>query len=393
MSKANKEQQESTGSAVESDDIHGAVSDTEAIVVDEVAAQSSGGGAAFWLALLSLLLSAALGGAAYYFWTLQQQVQQTQSKLQSGQDTLLSNVNSRMSEVGSTVSQIRTGFDEMKMGDQDVFEQFEQRLNHLNTQQQGQTEQVASLSSLVSRGTQEWSLAEITYLTRLANQRVQLHRDTGSAMIALKNADEQLANLADPRSTAVREQLARDMASLKSVLSVDMTGMVSTLGALLEGVGQLPVKNNHLKPASVNASEASVSDKTEVTALDWRSAEAWKAIPGVMWNAIRELVTLRELDAPVAPMLPADKEYFLRQNLRLQFEATRLALLREDTDFYLQSLTNAKEWTRQYFNEEDPRVVASLESLDELLSVNIKPEMPDISGSLRALQQYKDLAR
>ena len=107
---------------------------------------------------------------------------------------------------------------------------------------------------------------------------------------------------------------------------------------------------------------------------------------------MRKLVTIRANEEPVQPLIQPGSETFLRQNLRLQMEAARLALLREDPVFYRQALVTATRWLKKYYATDDSAVQATLEQLAELGSVQIRPEMPDISQSLRLLRQHQELS-
>ncbi|MEE9492782.1 MAG: uroporphyrinogen-III C-methyltransferase [Gammaproteobacteria bacterium] len=376
--------------------------ETETVSAEKPAAKRSG--ATTWLALLAFLLSLAAAGGAGYLWTLQQQAQKSQSSIQKKQAQLLSQVEEEMAQVGSSVSQIRSGIEQMQTeeGPDPVVTALQQQLVQLTEQQQGQNQHIESLSTLISRSGSDWTLAEIEYLLRMANQRLQLFHDKDSAMVALSSADNQLQALADPRLQPVRQQIARDLDSLKSVPDTDLPGLLARLNALLEKIESLPVTHDHFsdteKTGAVNTDtdqeQAEKPDNAESSRTannekaDWRSLEDWQAVPVKVWNEIRGMVTIRELDSPVAPMLPADSEYFLKQNLRLQIEAAKLAAMRNDTVFFTDALQTSRNWLTSYFNTDAATVNASLDSIDELLSINLQPDLPDISGSLQQLQKF-----
>jgi uncharacterized protein HemX len=64
-----------------------------------------------------------------------------------------------------------------------------------------------------------------------------------------------------------------------------------------------------------------------------------------------------------------------------------LALLREQSEPYRQGLTSAKDALQRYFDTADVQVVSALALLEELLTMDIQPARPDISGSLTLLRQ------
>jgi uroporphyrin-3 C-methyltransferase len=103
------------------------------------------------------------------------------------------------------------------------------------------------------------------------------------------------------------------------------------------------------------------------------------------------LFRLREHAQAVQPMLPPDSEYFLRENLRLQLVAARLALLRGDRGQYRAALHTALAWLGDYFDASDAGVGRLKERLEQLAAVDIDPPLPDVSGSLRVLRQQIQL--
>ena len=86
-------------------------------------------------------------------------------------------------------------------------------------------------------------------------------------------------------------------------------------------------------------------------------------------------------------MLVPEQRYFLYQNLRLQLESARLALLNADASSYKHSLQTAVSWLERYFagDERD----AMLNTLNALQQQQIEIAIPDISASLNWLKEYQ----
>jgi len=111
-----------------------------------------------------------------------------------------------------------------------------------------------------------------------------------------------------------------------------------------------------------------------------------------LWSTLSGLFRIREHDKPVTPMLAPQREYFLRENLRLQLSAARLALLRDDSVQYQVILTTAQDWLTAYFAGDDGKVNDLVSQLEQLKAKNTVPQLPDISGSLRVLRQQMKLS-
>lgn len=234
------------------------------------------------------------------------------------------------------------------------------------------------LRAQVGRSQEAWVLAEAEYLLHVANQRLQLARDVDTALAALATADQRLQELANAAYLPIREQISRELAALRSVSEPDIDGIALRLETLSANVDDLKVAGAQYRPTP--RAEGSDAD-AGVTAGDWRE------LPAALWNELRQLVAVRRNDEPVAPLLAPDQQFFLHANLRLQLDTARLAALRGTPELYRVSLRTARDWLAQEFDAGQPAVREARTEIDELLAVELRPELPDIAGSLRLLRQ------
>jgi len=321
------------------------------------------------LSLLALGLSIGLIATAYFSWHELQQLAGVQSGVETRLENRIEPLRSSLESVGQTL--------------RDERQQIDRKLQKLAEEQQSVGERVSVLAALIGRSEQGWSLAEVEYLLRIANQRLQLQRDVKTAQQALQAADTRLQELADPQFVSVREQLARELESLRAVESVDVDGISASLTALMEIIDELEVRGSKYQPP---VKTEPISPEPAATVQDWRD------LPALLWSSLSELFRFREHDKPVSPMLPPEREYFLRENLRLQLSAARLALLRDDSAQYRATLTTATDWLGAYFSDEDARVNETLVQLEQLSAIEVAPELPDVSASLHLLRQQIQLS-
>jgi len=99
------------------------------------------------------------------------------------------------------------------------------------------------------------------------------------------------------------------------------------------------------------------------------------------------LVDYRSTGSVVAPILPAEEEYYLRQNLVMQLQMAQLGLLRSDQQVFAASLSETEKWITRHFDSEEPTAIAMLTALSELKKQNVAREMPDVSGSSREVRK------
>ncbi len=316
-------------------------------------------------ALLALGISIGLTVGGYFIWTQLQQLNGEQSGLVPQLEQKLQPLQNRLQTLDN----------DWQSGRRDI----EQQLGELAGGQSALAARLNRLASQVNRSETGWTLAEVEYLLRIASESLQLRRDRRTAVAALNSADARLLELADPQLLPVRKQLAQDLNRLREVPEVDFDGISLRLADDLQRVDSLPVAGSRYEPP-----------KPEITSFDTtHTAGDWRELPQVIWTALKELFLIREHDRPVTPMLPPERVWFLKENLRLQLAAARLALLREDRQAYRQALETAVAWLKDWFDSEDPAVAAMVEGLTELAAVDIRPELPDVSKSLQLLRELQ----
>jgi uncharacterized protein HemX len=226
------------------------------------------------------------------------------------------------------------------------------------------------------RNRTEWALSETEQLMVIANHRLQLARDIGSALSALRAADRQLNVLAQPNLLPVRRELAREIAALEALEKTDVAGMSLKLANLAERLDRLPLAIEVKAPPAETAAPA---DKAPGTGMSQFAHS--------LWQDLRGLVRVRYHSEVLRPMLPPEQQYFLRENLRLQLYGAQQALLQGNIAVYRQNLKSAVHGVKEYFDVNSQITVAMLSELEKLQTVRIASELPNISTSLEMLRQ------
>jgi len=271
--------------------------------------------------------------------------------------------------------------------------QYSQRLQALENKLASQRELIATQQRQIDHNARElleagnrtrtdWLLAEAEYLLRIANQRLIIEKDIRGALAALRSADEVLHETDDIGVYPVREQLAREIMKLKGLTDVDRTGLYLTLEAAIESIQQL-TESALASDRLASTLAQSGDDSSTATAADsrwWMDA----------WNHAREtlgrVVVVRHMDEPVKPMLSPEQSVYLRLNLQLMLEEAELAVLRGHQEMYSSSLARASQAINTWYDSTNPKIIALSDTLEELASRNIDPELPDISESLQLLK-------
>jgi len=225
----------------------------------------------------------------------------------------------------------------------------------------------------------DWLLAEAEYLIRIADHRIQLIGDIGTAVSALMLADHRLFALRDPRVTVVRRQINNDINRLRSLPEIDTVGIALTLTSLQQQVTALPLnratRNNSVTPDG--ETQGNADSKPDFFAS--------------IWSSLKGLVSIRRVDDKATAIVPPEQRGFLFQNLALKLEAARFALLSGEDALYHQSLMAVDGWLGIYFDVQSSSVQAMLSSLQKLNNVKLDPMLPDLGASLQAVQSVISL--
>ena len=346
---------------------------TQAEVIEAGQSNSNPGPsrAPLFIALVALIV--ALGGVVlgYTKWvelngSLQQE-RQVVVELQAGQQE----AGGRLDETGKIIAAQKAAF----AAQDAVLKQERARLERQGAEMK---ESLDGVFQRIGRSSTEWVVAEAEYLMRIANHRLQLEGDAATAQVALETADGRLLDSGDPVWTGVREKLAREVTQLRSIKVLDLAGHTSKLSGLVSQVEKLKLP---MSGPVVSAKSQQEAEKSKEFTVDTVLRDGWEGF--------KSLMVIRQNNRPLTAMLGPEQRFFLYQNLRLQLEAARLALLRKDQELYDSSLERAAAWIAEFFDQKHAVTKAMQAGIDGLKGLQVQPALPDISGSLRMLLEQR----
>lgn len=251
----------------------------------------------------------------------------------------------------------------------------QQTLMEKSDDAQSQLEQkLLGLNSLIQQlpgaRAEDWKLAEVEYLLRLANQRVTLQNEADGAQALLNAADTILAELNDPALVQVRAFIAQERLALGQANSIDRQGVYLSIQALKQRIETVikPPQNFYTEKETVQPTQEDSSDSVAVT----------------FWTQLKQLVQIRHRDDAFEAPLNQSQYQLLQHSLLLMLEQAQWALLKQEQTLYRQSLQNAMGWIDGKLRH--TAAVGLLDQLKTLSEQNIIQELPDISQSLRQLR-------
>lgn len=320
-----------------------------------------------WLiSIIALIIALTLAFWNWQQWNNQQSMQQTLTTLQKSSSDLQNLYGDR----GSQQSQRLLALEDKLSAQREMIATQRRQIDH-NAQ---------TLLEAGNRTRTDWLLAEAEYLLRIANQRLMIEKDIRGALSALESADDVLRESDDVGVYPVRQQLAREVMTLKSISDVDRTGLYLKLEAAIDGIHKL-------------TDQALISDQAPGFVNNANDQDAPAGEPNLLertWSkfksTLKQIVVIRRMDEAVKPLLSPDQSAYARLNLQLMLEEAEMAVLRGNQPLYERALTKARETADNWYDATNQQVIALTETLKELASHNVDPTLPDISKSLSLLK-------
>jgi len=325
---------------------------------EAITEQATGGAVRSALFLTIAIIVAAVGVAGYLATTVQGKLQLNEANSRSLQ--------SKIQALEKTTIALNQQLEALRARLNKTHAQIEALLNNFSVLYQQKNSDAG------------WRLTEIKHLLLTASHRLVLARDVDTALVALQTADRKLRELPDPGLIPVREQLLADINRLKATTAIDFTGLALYLSDLAKRVQELPLKTS--EPAATTAAPARDPSPD--------NESGWQWLKSAVWQELKTLVVVKRAGEGGAATLFPEERYFLYQNLRLQLEAARVAVLSRDGEQFQDAVETSMDWLSRYFNTSHNNVSAALDSLEGMTKIDFDEKAPVINQSLSALEDY-----
>jgi uroporphyrin-3 C-methyltransferase len=317
------------------------------------------------LAVLGLFLAAGFAGVSWY---------ETRVRIGATQEE----VARRMRDIETESRDARAYAHQVQEGQRELQAKVAQLDGRL-AESQNQQVALEALYQELSRGRDEWQLAEVEQVLAIASQQLQLSGNVRAALLALQLADSRLARSDRPQFLPIRRAIARDIERLKASPLLDIVGMSVKIDALAAGVDKLPLR---FEERGVQSEQAGGAAEPGVEGF-------WSRLGREVWGELKQLIIVRRVDDAEPELLAPSQEYFMRENLRLRLLNARVSLLMRDEAGYREHLRASEAWVRRYFDSRSKLTVGALVQFKELASAPLGADLPSISESLEAVRGYK----
>ena len=311
-----------------------------------------------WFSLFNFLLILCLAAAAGYYWWQQQQVQRDYRDTIADLRQLLESRASN-ARLESSLTPLKS-----EIGGLD------RKINELGVEQQGLREASEKLYELYGRDKNDWQLAEVEYLMRVAQHKLILQDDFEGAAITLQAASDKIAQTADPGLLPVRVMISEEIADLKTRKRPDLVGMTLILAQLARQV-------RVLEPGFVVRADTAAPAAPEAPASqNWLDR---------IDRFVDSLISIRYEDAE--PSKVEANVINVSETLEDNLKLARWAVLDRDAYQYAQLIEQSLRLFREFYSLDNAANHDFMKQLQDLQKTQLSPEKPDITGSLRELQR------
>jgi len=311
-----------------------------------------------WFGLFNFLLILAIVGAAGYYWQLEQQLLQDY-------DATIADLRAQL-QTKAAGSRLDSGLSSLKSEIGGV----ERKLGELETGQQGLRESSEKLYELFGRDRADWQLAEVEYLMRVAQHKLILENDFAGAAITLQAASDRIGLTGDPGLLPVRVTISEEVAELKTRERPDLVGMTLTLARLAR-------QARTLQPGfAPRIDDSGNLEAPAPPAAGWQD-RVLEFIDSLV-EVRHEAVAPTEIEANIVNVGET-----LEDNLKL----ARWAVLDRDARQYADLIDKSLQLLREYYDLDNAANHDFLSELQGLRKMQLSPDKPDITGSLRQMQR------
>jgi uroporphyrin-3 C-methyltransferase len=263
---------------------------------------------------------------------------------------------------------------------QEVVRELGGKLSLLESKYAEAQNQRAALETLyqeMSSSRDQTALAEVEQMLMIAEQQLQFSANVKAALIAMQQADNRLQRLDRPALSGLRKSINQDIDKLRALPNIDVAGINLHLDNLVASVDTVPLAQDIRKQEEPRLPAPVIAENV------------WNKFWRELWLEAKQLVRIENTEKHELPLLSPTQTFFLRENLKIRLLSARLALLSHDEASFKRDLKTAQEWTSLYFDTRSKEGAQTQVALQSLAASNIRIDLPDISGSLEAVRNYR----
>ena len=251
--------------------------------------------------------------------------------------------------------------------------------------------QVEELLAGLARSRDENVLADIDTALRVAQQQAAITGSLDPLVQTLRQVDERLARINQPRLERVRRAVVADLERARSAAGADVTVLAARIDDVIRQVDELPLlatpelRGKPLPAVPADRPEPAAS-AAEPPGGWWSQRRAeWSGLGQHLWQEVRGLVRVTRVESPEAALVAPEQALFLRQHVKLRLLNARLALLARQFDTAQTDLRDAQALLGRWFDRGSRRVVVASDTLRQVSDQARQVQVPRPDATLAAI--------
>jgi uroporphyrin-3 C-methyltransferase len=328
-----------------------------------------------WIAAGAASLAALAAAALVLAWNTQQRVKALEAELVK-----------RQQDSGSLATEART----LAAQAESTARESAAKLALLEARVAETTMQRTQLEDLIqslARSRDENVLADLDASIRVALQQSAITGSAEPLVQTLKQAEDRLARVNQPRLERVRRAVAQDLERARSAGVTDITVLTIRLDEVIRQVDDLPLlaEPERRVGRAVSADAAPASGAASAPSWTGELGERWSSFGGHLWQEIKGLVRITRIEQPDAMLVAPEQAYFLRENLKLRLLNARLALLSRQFETVQLDLRDAQAALDRYFDRSSRRAAQASELVRQVAAQARLVTVPRPDATLAAI--------
>lgn len=327
-----------------------------------------------WLLVLVLILI--IGGAAWFIYRHvlpmhHQQLADIHAQQQAA-DTRIEQLSSQLTTLQSDVDgRVQ---DALQSAQQRVDENLSRQQRQVDDYQLAVQSVQAELANLDLSQESTWRIYEARNLVERAATKLWIEQDPDAALAFLTLAESHLKALDNPAHRSARQAIANDIARLEQLPAPQISAVSLKLGTLRDQISrsnwyqELTVTQEQPDPAAENTWWANLQ----------RSAN----------TLMQQFVRVQRRDTPVEPMIADAYFDVIQQRILLQLQLTQQAAMQGSQTLYEANIEEAIQFFAVLEGQvTDARVSAMVASLEQLKTVQLRPQYPTELSAMAPLER------
>lgn len=259
--------------------------------------------------------------------------------------------------------------------------------NHLQQIQSDLTNKMDSLNKELQTAMKQklyqnndWLLLKARYYLELAQINVHWSDNFNTSVALLQQADDLLKGMNIPKIFTIRQTIAKEIAQLKSISVVDITGILSQLDAAQTAINNLSIQSVVAQQEVLNH----IANSEESGKTGWRSR---------LQDSVRfleKLVIIRRHNENIQPLISPLYESAIKENIRLNLQEAQWAILNNNPAVYQFALNQAIANLKRVFNESSHNTAILIKQLSTLQNVKLTQEKPVVGQAIPLINQMID---